>query len=102
MRPESLNGLFRQVSQINGVGPKTSKLIESLCGPYIVDVVFSLPSGVNYRPLYKNEFEIRLGQLGTIPFLVEKPLLYICSVSIGYFSIKWESKDFTSVAVLFK
>lgn len=72
MRPECLNGLFCQVSQINGVGPKTSKLIESLCGPYIIDVLFSLPSGVNYRPVYKNEFEIRLGQLGTIPFLVKK------------------------------
>ncbi len=72
MRPECLNGLFCQVSQINGVGPKLSKLIESLCGPHIVDVLFSLPSGVNYRPLYKNEFEIRLGQLGTIPFFVKK------------------------------
>ena len=72
MRPECLNNLFCQVSQINGVGPKISKLIESLCGPHIVDVLFSLPSGVNYRPLYKNQFEIRIGQLGTIPFLVEK------------------------------
>ena len=72
MRPECLNNLFCQVSQINGVGPKISKLIESLCGPHIVDVLFSLPSGVNYRPLYKTQFEIRIGQLGTIPFLVEK------------------------------
>ena len=72
MRPDCLNGLFCQVSQINGIGPKISKLIESLCGRYVVDVLFSLPSGVNYRPIYKNEFEILNGELGTIPFCVEK------------------------------
>ncbi len=72
MRPECLNGLFCQVSQISGIGPKTSKLIENLCGPYILNVLFSLPVGVHYRPNYEYPSQIKEGQLGTILFEVEK------------------------------
>lgn len=72
MRPECLNSLFCHVSQINGIGPKTSKLIENLCGPYILDVLFTLPVGVHYRPYYQSIYDIKEGQLGTILFKVEK------------------------------
>ncbi len=66
MRPECLNGLFSTVSQIDGIGPKLSKLVKNLCGPYIVDVLFSLPSGVNYRPYLTKRSMIKFGELATL------------------------------------
>ena len=74
MRPESLNSLFLNVSQISGLGPKLSKLVEHLCGPYISDVLFFLPINLNYRPFLKNISSSDVGSLGTIEFLVSKHL----------------------------
>lgn len=54
MRSPLLNFLFCDVSSLAGIGPKLSKLIKSLCGPYIVDSLWHLPSGVNHRPLLKS------------------------------------------------
>lgn len=72
MRPECLNDLFCSVSKINGIGPKLSGLIERLCGHYIADVLFHLPSGLNYRPYIDTKAKIKIGELATISFCVTK------------------------------
>ena len=44
MEPDNpLRSLFRNVSTIKGIGPKTLPLIERVAGPYIRDVLFQLP-----------------------------------------------------------
>ena len=53
MRPAILFPLFAEIRTLGGVGPKLEKLISSLIGPRLVDLVFDLPSGLidrSYRP----------------------------------------------------
>lgn len=66
MRPSCLNSLFRPVSNIVGIGPKLSKLVEKLCGPYMADVLFHLPSHINHRPFIESAYQIKEGTLSTI------------------------------------
>lgn len=70
MRPDCLNTLFRPVTSLMGIGPKLAKLLQSLCGPFWVDVLFHLPVGVNRRPLLQSLNDVSSGQLGTISFEV--------------------------------
>lgn len=65
MRPEILNFLFTDIERLNGIGPKLAGRIKSLCGSYMADLFWHLPSGVNYRPLIQN-FDKPTGTLGTI------------------------------------
>ena len=50
MRPEILNPLFASVGSFRGIGPKLLSWLQHLCGGRVVDVLWHLPSGVNYRP----------------------------------------------------
>lgn len=70
MRPSVLNNLFCPVSSITGIGPKLSALIEKNCGPYISDVLFSLPSGLLYRPYVEKKSQLIAGALATLLFEV--------------------------------
>ena len=70
MRPSVLNGLFCPVSSISGIGPKLSALIEKACGKYALDVLFSMPSGVLYRPYVETKNRLVTGSLATILFKV--------------------------------
>lgn len=65
MRPSILNFLFSDVSSLAGIGPKFAKLIKKLAGPYIVDVLWHLPSSVNHRELIKSFNSFVPGQIGT-------------------------------------
>ena len=44
MRPKILYKLFSNIMTIKGIGPKNAKIIERLCGKYIVDLLFHKPS----------------------------------------------------------
>ncbi len=44
MRPEILFPLFSPITQLAGVGPRISKLLEKLTGPHIADVLWHLPT----------------------------------------------------------
>lgn len=65
MRPSILNFLFCGVETLPGIGPKLAKLIKSLCGPYIIDTLWHLPSSVNHRPVIKSFEGLQNGALGT-------------------------------------
>ena len=44
MRPKILYSLFSNIISIKGIGPKYAKLIERLCGKYLVDLIFHKPA----------------------------------------------------------
>lgn len=53
VRPDILNPLFKDTSTLDGVGPKTADLLEKIAGMRLVDLVFTLPTGVldrSHRP----------------------------------------------------
>ncbi len=66
MRPEILNPLFRTVDALPGVGPKLGKLVQHLCGPYLTDILWHLPSGVVRRPVIEKVSDIISGAPGTV------------------------------------
>lgn len=70
MRPTVLNSLFTPITAQNGIGPKLGKLVGQLCGPTISDVLWHLPSGLNYRPRYRSAGDIRPNALGTVPVTI--------------------------------
>lgn len=69
MRPEILNKLFMSVSTLEGIGPKTAKLLGKLFGmgdgeePRIIRLITHLPSGVIDR---RNQPEIAFAAEGAI------------------------------------
>ena len=46
MRPEILFPLFAPVTSLKGVGPRTAKLLESVAGPQVLDLLWHLPGGM--------------------------------------------------------
>ena len=44
MRPKILYSLFSNIISIKGIGPKYAKLIERVCGKYLVDLIFHKPA----------------------------------------------------------
>lgn len=66
MRPSHLNLLFCQIETLPGVGGKTAKRYQALCGACVGDLLQHLPSGVNYRPIIKDFSAVRANDLGTM------------------------------------
>ncbi len=53
MRPSLLNPLFADITQLDGVGPKSAALIQKVAGGRIIDLALTLPTGVidrSHRP----------------------------------------------------
>jgi ATP-dependent DNA helicase RecG len=71
MRPPILFGLFASVSTLPGVGPKTAKLLEKLCGPRIIDLCWHLPHTIEYRRFYPSIKSVPHEALATIVVTVE-------------------------------
>jgi ATP-dependent DNA helicase RecG len=46
MRPEILFPLFAETTGLQGVGPRLGKLLNTLAGPHVVDLLWLLPTGV--------------------------------------------------------
>lgn len=66
MRPSQLNILFQQTTTLAGVGGKTAALLKKLCGSYLIDLLFHLPSNVAHRPRITHFSQLSNGALGTI------------------------------------
>jgi ATP-dependent DNA helicase RecG len=98
MRPEALNPLFTDITALKGVGPKVAALISKVAGPRIVDLIFTLPTGVidrSYRPKVMEAVE---GELATMLVSVEAhqpppkgvsrlPYKVLCSDDTGYITL---------------
>ena len=74
MRPEILYPLFAHVSTLPGVGPRISKLIESLAGPHLVDLLWHLPSGLIDRRFAPKIKDAPAGAIATITLTVDAHL----------------------------
>ena len=43
------SNLFNSIENIKGIGPKTSKLFEKLCGTKIIALLLTMPRGIKKR-----------------------------------------------------
>jgi len=66
MRPDVLFPLFRPVTTLKGVGPRTGKLIEKLAGPRLLDLCWHLPTGLIDRSFRPRIAEARDGAIVTL------------------------------------
>ena len=72
MRPEVLFSLFKPVTSLTGIGPRTGKLIERLVGPKLVNLLWHLPSGVIDRRYAPSVADARPGVVATMTLEVGK------------------------------
>jgi ATP-dependent DNA helicase RecG len=72
MRPTILNPLFADIRSLDGVGPKLERLICSVAGPRLVDLVFDLPVGVIDRSYRPKLAQAEVGRIATVAVNVLK------------------------------
>lgn len=65
MRPTLLNPLFRDPVCLNGIGDKLSAALKKLCGPYLVDILWSFPTHLIARPFVENANVLTNGETTT-------------------------------------
>ena len=68
-RPEILFSLFAGVEGLPGIGPKTARLFERIGAARLVDLLFTLPSGIEDRRLRESLLGVPHGE--TVTVLVE-------------------------------
>ncbi len=66
MRPSILNPLFRNPVCLNGIGDKLSRLLQNLCGSYLVDILWNFPSNLIARPVIEDVSGLVSGTIATI------------------------------------
>jgi ATP-dependent DNA helicase RecG len=72
MRPQILNRLFAAVTDLPGVGPRIGKLIESVAGPKVVDLLWHMPTGLIDRSFAPTIAQAPEGAVVTMTVTVEK------------------------------
>jgi len=72
MRPEVLFPVFKPVTSLTGVGPRTGKLAEKLAGPNLVDLYWHLPSGIIDRRYSPTVAEAEPGVIATMTLEIGK------------------------------
>ena len=65
-RPEILFPLFAPVTGLPGIGPKSAKLFERLDATRLVDLILTVPTGVEDRRLRTDLSDVRSGDLVTV------------------------------------
>lgn len=101
MRPAELNPFFRELSAVQGIGPKVLKKLTALCGgAYTINALWHLPIGVRERPFFEDVLKCTPGTYGTflmtvqtheIPRVKRKPYRVLgvsgdCSVELIFFN----------------
>ena len=66
MRPKILYKLFSNIMTIKGIGPKNAKIIERLCGKYIVDLLFHKPAAYIDRRNSPKIVDLEEGSIATV------------------------------------
>lgn len=98
MRPDKLNPLFADVTTLPGIGPKLAPLIAKVAGPRVVDMLFTLPTGLIDRSARPTILTAPEGELATLTVQVEKhtppprgrqriPYKVLCSDETGYITL---------------
>ena len=70
MRPEILFPLFAPITSLKGVGPRTAKLLESVAGPQVLDLLWHLPGGMVDRRHAPRVAEAVPGAVATLTVVV--------------------------------
>ena len=66
MRPKILYKLFSNIISLKGIGPKNAKVIERLCGKYVIDLLFHKPSTYIDRRNSPKIIDLEEGKIATI------------------------------------
>ncbi len=66
MRPSILFSVFKSVTTIKGVGPRMTKLIETIAGSNIIDLLFHLPNEIVDRRYFPKIASAQSGLVATI------------------------------------
>ena len=66
MRPKILYKLFSNIISLKGIGPKNAKIIERLCGKYVIDLLFHKPSTYIDRRNSPKIVDLEEGKIATI------------------------------------
>jgi ATP-dependent DNA helicase RecG len=74
LRPEILFPLFAPVTALPGVGPRFAKLLERLCGPAVVDLLWHVPAGIIDRRFTPKVMAAPAGIIATITVQVDAHL----------------------------
>ncbi|MBP5343712.1 MAG: ATP-dependent DNA helicase RecG [Alphaproteobacteria bacterium] len=74
MRPDILTPLFRDISGLNGIGPKLSSYLKKLCGSTILDALMHLPVDVKKRTICTDVMPLN-GSLSTLQVEVEEHIV---------------------------
>ena len=70
----SKNNLFDSIENIKGIGPKTFKLFEKICGKRIIDLLLTIPSNFKKRKHLLEIADENLKEEIAIEVIVEKHL----------------------------
>ena len=96
MRPEILFPLFAETSRLQGVGPRLEKLLNTLAGPHVVDLLWLLPSGVIDRRFSPRIADAPHGTVCTITVTVvehrappnrRRPYVVSCTDESGFLDL---------------
>ena len=66
MRPSVLYPLFASITSLKGIGPRIAALYKKLCGEYVVDLLWHLPTGVIDRGYAPRLSEAESARIATI------------------------------------
>ncbi|MCY4239606.1 MAG: ATP-dependent DNA helicase RecG [Rhodospirillaceae bacterium] len=92
MRPESLFPLFSDINALPGIGPRLKTLVERVAGPRIVDLIWTLPTGLIDRRYSPKIADAASGKIATITVMIDshevpgtpkRPYRVICSDDSG-------------------
>jgi ATP-dependent DNA helicase RecG len=96
LRPQILFPLFAAITGLPGVGPRNAKLIESLAGPHLVDLLWHLPREIVDRRFSPKITEAPEGRVVTLTVRVEahfpsgdrrKPYKVRCADDSGFLTL---------------
>ncbi len=96
LRPQILFPLFAAVTGLPGIGPRNAKLVESLAGPHLVDLLWHLPREIVDRRYSPKITEAPEGRVVTLTVKVDahfpshdkrKPYKVRCSDDSGFLTL---------------
>ena len=78
MRPEKLIPIFKNISSLEGIGPKLEDLFKRIVGEKIVNLLWNLPYNILYRERINNLSTAKIGSLIVIEVTIlnHKPSIF--------------------------
>ena len=96
MRPQSLFPIFGDIGALPGIGPRLKGLVTRVAGPRIVDLLWTLPTGLVDRRHAPKIADAGFGEIATITLRIDahekpgapkRPYRVICSDETGYLTL---------------